>query len=101
MTFCACTQPLTELLRLWDFLLAYGVHLNVLCVIAQLMMMRDELVKSASPMKLLRTLPDLDARSIIGIAMRLVPELPEGLYDMLVRHPFGKLLSPFATNRRE
>jgi cell cycle arrest protein BUB2 len=46
LTFCACTPPLDQVLQLWDFLLAYGVHLNVLCVIAQLTLMREDLMSS-------------------------------------------------------
>lgn len=46
LTLCACTPPLDEVLKLWDFLLAYGVHLNVLCVIAQLILMREEVIES-------------------------------------------------------
>ncbi|KAG5439666.1 hypothetical protein PCK2_000706, partial [Pneumocystis canis] len=37
LTFSACTPPLSEVLILWDFLLAYGAYLNILCVIAQLL----------------------------------------------------------------
>jgi hypothetical protein len=47
LTLCACTPPLDQVLQLWDFLLAFGVHLNVLCVIAQLFLMRDEVMKSS------------------------------------------------------
>lgn len=47
LTLCACTPPLDQVLRLWDFLLAFGVHLNVLCVIAQLLLMRDEVMSSS------------------------------------------------------
>lgn len=46
LTLCACTPPLDQVLQLWDFLLAFGVHLNVLCVIAQLLLMRDEVMSS-------------------------------------------------------
>jgi cell cycle arrest protein BUB2 len=46
LTLCACTPPLDQVLQLWDFLLAFGVHLNVLCVIAQLLLMRDEVMVS-------------------------------------------------------
>ena len=46
MTLCACTPPLDQVLQLWDFLLAFGVHLNVLCVIAQLLLIRDDLMTS-------------------------------------------------------
>jgi cell cycle arrest protein BUB2 len=103
LTFCACTPPLDQVLQLWDFLLAYGVHLNVLCVIAQLFLMRESLMSSqrcvilvtqilincsASPMKLLRTFPPLDARNIIGISVTLVRNIPAQLYDELTRHPW-------------
>jgi hypothetical protein len=46
MTFCACTRPLKEVVLLWDFLLAYGLHLNVLCVLSQLLLLRDEILSS-------------------------------------------------------
>ena len=46
LTLCACTPPLDQVLLLWDFLLAFGVHLNVLCVVAQLLLMRDRLMES-------------------------------------------------------
>lgn len=44
MTFCACTPPLDQVLQLWDYLIAFGVGLNILCVIAQLYVMRDEIL---------------------------------------------------------
>lgn len=47
LTLCACTPPLPEVLRLWDFLFAYGPHLNILCIVAQLIMMRSELLSSS------------------------------------------------------
>jgi len=43
-------------------------------------------------MKLLRTLPDLDAKAIISLCIRLVKMLPDELYDRLVRHTFDKRL---------
>ncbi len=46
LTLCACTPPLPEVLRLWDFLFAYGSHLNILCIVAQLVMMRNQILSS-------------------------------------------------------
>jgi len=91
LTLCACTPPLDQVLKLWDFLLAFGVHLNVLCVIAQLLLIREEVMSSASPMRLLRTFPPLEALPVIGIAVTLVRDLPADLYDELVRHPYEVL----------
>ncbi|KAF8331914.1 TBC-domain-containing protein [Cantharellus anzutake] len=88
LTLCACTPPLQQVLQLWDFLLAFGVHLNVLCVIAQLLLIREQVIASKSPMKLLRTFPDLDAQAVIGIAVTLVRDLPQELYNELTKHPY-------------
>ena len=46
LTLCACTPPLPEVLHLWDFLFAYGAHLNILCIVAQLILMRDVILQS-------------------------------------------------------
>jgi cell cycle arrest protein BUB2 len=46
LTLCACTPPLPEVLRLWDFLFAYGPHLNILCIVAQLVMIRTKIIES-------------------------------------------------------
>jgi cell cycle arrest protein BUB2 len=44
LTMCACTPPLPEVLQLWDFLFAYGTHLNVVCIVAQLVLIRDQIL---------------------------------------------------------
>jgi hypothetical protein len=46
LTLCACTPPLPEVLRLWDFLFAYGPHLNIVCIVAQLTIMRSQILQS-------------------------------------------------------
>ncbi|GAC73801.1 ypt/rab GTPase activating protein [Moesziomyces antarcticus T-34] len=88
MTLCACTPPLPEVLQLWDFLLAFGVHFNVLCIVAQLHIMRADLLESVSPMKLLRNLPPLDARKIINVTVTLARDIPADLFQDLVKHPY-------------
>lgn len=44
LTLCVCTPPLEQAMQLWDFLLAWGIHLNIICIIAQLYLIRDELM---------------------------------------------------------
>ncbi|KAJ3346803.1 Ras GTPase activating protein ira2 [Entophlyctis luteolus] len=89
MTFSACTPPLAEVLRLWDFLLSYGVHMNILCIVAQMILIRGEILKSSSPMKVLRTFPKLDSKKVISMSMKVLEMIPDSLYDMVVRHVFG------------
>lgn len=85
MTFSASTPPLPEVLILWDFLIAYGPHMNILCVIGQLILMRDQLMAHSSPNKLLRQFPKLDARKCISIAVSMIPTIGD-LYAPLSRH---------------
>ena len=47
LTMCAATPPLQEVLHIWDFLFAYGAHLNILCICAQLIMMKEDLLASS------------------------------------------------------
>ena len=74
------------MLKLWDFLLAYGAHLNILCVVAQLLLMREDLLSAQSPMKLLRQFPPLNSKTIIKCAVSLVRLIPVELYNQLVDH---------------
>ncbi|BGP13888.1 CDC16 protein [Rhodosporidiobolus nylandii] len=92
LTFCAATPPLREVLELWDFLLAWGVGLNVLCVVAQLWGMKKELMESKAPMKLLRTFPPLKSREIVPLVVQFIGDLRPELYDAIVRHPWDESL---------
>lgn len=86
LTLCACTPPLPEVLRLWDFLFAYGPHLNILCIVAQLIMMRADLLGSQSPNKLLRSLPTLQSDQIKRTALAIVKMIPDDVYADIVTH---------------
>ncbi|KAL0076550.1 bub2 protein [Phycomyces blakesleeanus] len=90
LSFSACTPPLSELLQLWDVMFAFGAHLNILYIIAQIGMVRHELLHSSSPMKILRKLPPLQAKTIITIAMIFCKKLPMDLYEKLVRHAYDE-----------
>eukprot|EP00735_Rhodelphis_limneticus_P003685 TRINITY_DN15187_c0_g1::TRINITY_DN15187_c0_g1_i1::g.30686::m.30686 TRINITY_DN15187_c0_g1::TRINITY_DN15187_c0_g1_i1::g.30686 ORF type:complete len:320 (-),score=7.17,sp/Q55EP9/BUB2_DICDI/45.55/9e-78,RabGAP-TBC/PF00566.13/4.5e-36 TRINITY_DN15187_c0_g1_i1:39-998(-) len=87
LSLSACTPPLVELLKLWDLMMAFGVHMNVLFVAAQVVLLRNELLNSPSPMSLLRVLPRLNSHRIISLAIPFLRELPDDLYTRLVHHP--------------
>ena len=86
LTLCACTPPLPEVLKLWDFFFAFGTHLNILCIVAQTIMMKDKLMESPSPGKLLRSFPNLNADEVIKTTLVVVRDLPEDVYAEVVRH---------------
>lgn len=86
LTMCACTPPLPEVLQLWDFLFAYGPHLNILCIVAQLILIRDQILNSPSPNQILRNLPALNAQKIISVAMTFAAKIPEDMYEEIINH---------------
>ncbi|EGV66746.1 hypothetical protein CANTEDRAFT_112135 [Yamadazyma tenuis ATCC 10573] len=88
LTLSACTPPLSSVLKLWDFLFAYGPHMNILFIVAQLINNRSSLLASSQPMELLRKFPPLEESEIIKLSLSFVPELPKKLFDMIVRHGY-------------
>ncbi|OQR92882.1 hypothetical protein ACHHYP_03125 [Achlya hypogyna] len=91
LSFFACIPPLPELLRLWDLLLAMGVHCIVLLSAAHVILLRSELLTTDAHLmnKLnLRESPPLNARRLIYLALQLLQRLPEELYFEIARHPF-------------
>lgn len=90
LTLCACTPSLDEVVKLWDFLFSYGVQMNIILVVAQLLLIRSELLTSKNPMSLLRQFPELDARKIIKLSLSITKSIPDDLYDLIVRHTFDE-----------
>jgi len=90
LSFNGTTPPIVECLKLWDFFLAFGFHLNILCVVGQVVLMREEIMKSPSPISLLneRAWPSLDAELIKSVCINILRQLDEKLYKQLAEHPF-------------
>ncbi|KAJ6783506.1 hypothetical protein PWT90_09099 [Aphanocladium album] len=86
LTLCACTPPLPEVLKLWDFLFAYGPHLNILCIVAQLTIMRSQILQSPSPNKVLRSFPPLNADLIKSVTIGIIKQIPDDVYADIVVH---------------
>ncbi|KAG9238339.1 rab-GTPase-TBC domain-containing protein [Amylocarpus encephaloides] len=86
LTLCACTPPLPQVLRLWDFLFAYGAHLNILCIVAQLVILRNSILSSPSPTKILRSFPPLQAETIIEVTLTIVKKIPDDVFSEIVSH---------------
>ncbi|AMD20885.1 HDR143Cp [Eremothecium sinecaudum] len=86
LTLSSCQKPLDEVCKLWDFMFAYGFHMNILFIVAQLVTLRSRIMQSDSPMNLLRQMPEFDADEIIRLGVGFVAKIPQGLYDLLVRH---------------
>lgn len=86
LTLSSCNKPLDQVCKLWDFMFAYGFHMNILFVVAQLVTIRGKIFQSESPMNLLRQLPNFDADEIIRLGVGFIAKIPADLYDLLIKH---------------
>ncbi|OLY85685.1 putative mitotic check point protein BUB2 [Smittium mucronatum] len=99
MTLSAGVPPLNELLRLWDYFLAFGAHLNIVCIVAQVQAIRDLLLTSSRPNEILRVFPPLNAASIIRRARKIYKELPKRVVELLRRHTIDVELAISISNK--
>lgn len=81
-SFGAICQPFEEMIRLWDFLFAFGVYLMPVATVAQLIYHKQKILdcpreKLMSTMLGMRMWPRLHARSVIDISMRIIIELKD------------------------
>lgn len=89
LTLCACTAPLAEVLKLWDFLFAFGTGLNVIAIVAQVLLLKDKLTaEGARPSEILRDFRPLDAKKVIEMTVWIVGQIPEDLYAEVIRHGY-------------
>jgi cell cycle arrest protein BUB2 len=44
----AAQTPLTEVIKLWDFFFAFGFHLCVICIVAQVILIREKILKDSN-----------------------------------------------------
>ncbi|EDO15883.1 hypothetical protein Kpol_1019p3 [Vanderwaltozyma polyspora DSM 70294] len=87
LTLSSCNKPLDQVCKLWDFMFAYGFHMNILFIVAFLVTMRSKILASDSPMNLLtRPLPEFDADEIIRLGVGFVARIPSDIYTLLVEH---------------
>lgn len=98
LTLCACTPSLDEVIKLWDFLFSFGIHMNILLVVSQLLLIRNDLMTNKTPMNLLRQFPVLNSTKIIKLALSIAKTIPDDLYDLIVRHTFDDTVTPLIDN---
>lgn len=100
--------PFTELLRLWDFIFCFGVHVNVLCVAAQIILQRDRILRTngnkiMSEVLAQRKWPRLDAKEVIDVTMQILPKVKKNtnLWERVLLHTVQKDLSERITRNHK
>ncbi|KAL6928794.1 hypothetical protein ACO0SA_002123 [Hanseniaspora valbyensis] len=90
MTLSGNAEPVTEVLKMWDFIIAYGVHLNVLFIVAQLVIVRDTILKINSEEELfnyLRKMPKIDdGMRVVKLGIGFIDRLGRDFLQELIDH---------------
>lgn len=88
MTLMANVQPLSELILLWDILLAIGCHCGLVVFCIHLMLMRERLLHENSSYKISMIIEQgqLDSARLNKMLITIMPLLPEELLEELVSH---------------
>lgn len=86
MTFCACTPPLEEALKIFDFLLVHGLYFNIYVVLKQFLILKDSLLSTNSPMKLIRNLPNLKSKILLENIFDLESSVPPEISEDIRNH---------------
>ncbi len=69
LSLSGATPPFDELLKIWDYHIAFGLHLNVITTVARLVLIRDTLLSTAKPFDHLNhmKIPNLDSSLMIPV----------------------------------
>ncbi len=65
LSFCGSLKPLNEVVKLWDFLFAYGVHMNIVAVVSQILLLRKEILSYERPPSI--EFPPMNADAVVSI----------------------------------
>ena len=101
-SFSASVPPFSELLTLWDFLLAFGPHLNIVIVAAQIIALRVALLNTTNPKAILdyRKWPPLRARVMIAMCMSFLSYIEPELYEDIRWHAEREDVAECITGRK-
>ncbi|XP_049852554.1 putative mitotic check point protein BUB2 isoform X1 [Schistocerca gregaria] len=88
------TPPLEEVLKLWDWLFMYGVHMAVIFLVCILLVRREEILVAENPNSRYFQYHNkfsLDAELITNLAIQVVAQIPSDLYKLCAIHPLVPL----------
>ena len=77
--------PLDEIVRLWDIMLAFGVHMNVMFTVARIALQRDDFLNAKVP-NIVQTLDYIDSEPIITLSIQNVGQISSALLHQIIAH---------------
>eukprot|EP01040_Poterioochromonas_malhamensis_P006576 gene6577-7080_t len=88
LTLMANVQPLSEVLKIWDSIFAFGVHFSIILFCCYLINIRDELLAEPSSFKICTMIEkgSLDSELLIKMGLASIEFIPTDVYEELIDH---------------
>jgi cell cycle arrest protein BUB2 len=88
MTLLACMKPFDEVLKLWDAIFAFGLHLHIILLCVHIISVRELILQETNAYQMHKIIADLplDSEMLIKGALKLIIMIPPSLYEELVLH---------------
>lgn len=88
MTLLACMKPFDEVLKLWDAIFAYGLHLHIILLCVHIISVRELILQETNAYQMHKIISDLplDSDMLLKGAFKLIIMIPPSLYEELVLH---------------
>ena len=91
LSFCASLTPMDEIRNLWDLILLFGTHLNVVFVLGYILTQSEDLMKVGSANEIQRIFDprhprSVHSRSLINVTFKILPNISPKLYSKLKEH---------------
>jgi cell cycle arrest protein BUB2 len=90
MTLSASAEPIEEVIKIWDYMLAYGCHMNILFTVAQLVMWRDHIFKLNSEEEIINFMnnpPKIEnGMHVVRLGIGLIDKLDTSVLSEILDH---------------
>lgn len=90
MTLSASAEPIEEVIKIWDYMMAYGCHMNVLFTVAQLVMWRDHIFKLKTEEEIIsfmNNLPKIEnGMHVVRLGIGLIDKLDVSVLSEILDH---------------
>ncbi|GKT27132.1 hypothetical protein ADUPG1_013631 [Aduncisulcus paluster] len=86
LSFFTLASKWDETLQMWDFFLAFGMHLIIPSVLAHALLIRKDVLASTAPIRLLEDIQSFQAKKLIEKVRDIMKRISESQHSLLLLH---------------
>ena len=95
LTLLASMKPFDEVLKLWDAIFAFGIHIHIIILCVHMISIREQILKETSAYHMQKIIDDhsIDSEILIKGAIVLINFIPSVIHEELILHTFIPIAS--------